>query len=156
DNRTHAVRARIGVAAHLFPRTFHDNGSIEDAMNGGVVMRTKTSELAVSGLTLSAALAICGTAAVAQEAEQVLDEIIVEAPWRVEREVVGRSASGAPIEEITLTRRIDISDLDLSQTADVGELETRIDDIASDSCDRLAEMFPLEDTDTRGCVDDAT
>jgi UrcA family protein len=125
------------------------------AMIRGVTMTANTYELAATGLVLAAALAVCSMPGVAQEAQPTLEEVIVEAPWLIEREVVGRSPTGARIEEISLTRRIDITDLDLTQTVDVSELESRIDSAARDSCDKLAEMFPLSNPDTRTCVDRA-
>lgn len=120
-------------------------------------MTANTSALPATLLSLAGAVAICSTPAIAQDDEPTLEEIIVEAPWLIEREVVGRSSVGAPIEEISLTRRVDFSDLDLTQTADVGELENRIDEIARDSCAKLEELFPLSTTqqDSRTCVDDA-
>lgn len=109
----------------------------------------------------TAALVIGAGSAVAQEREAgpqeqaQLEEITVTAPWLVRREVVGRTTTGAQLEEITLTRRVDYSDLDLTRTEDAQELERRIDQAARESCDVLAEEFPLADTDTRTCVENA-
>ena len=125
-------------------------------MHRGTTMTENIYALSARRFALTTAIAMCSIPVVAQEPEPTLEEIIVEAPWLVEREVVGRSSStGAPIEEISLTRRVDISDLDLTHTADVSEAERRIEGVARDSCDKLAEMFPLSGVDEPSCVDDA-
>ena len=88
--------------------------------------------------------------AIAQEAEEEIEEIVVEAPV-VRREVGRSSATGAKVEVIELKRRVNYADLDLSKHADVTELKTRIKTTARESCEKLNEMFPLEEpTGERG------
>lgn len=79
--------------------------------------------------------------AVAQQAGQTMEEVIVTAP--VERhQVVGRSlATGAKIEVIKLQRQVDYADLDLSRHKDVMELDNRIAAVAKESCEKLSRMF---------------
>lgn len=113
----------------------------------------KCSTLSVSALLVSllAGLTVSGPA-VAQKASQTLEEITVVAPRTVTRKTVGRASDGAKIELISLTRRVDYSDLDLAAHADVMTLQKRIDDIARQSCDDLAQMYPLSDDRTPECV----
>ena len=93
----------------------------------------------------------------ADEADKELEEIIVQAPISVERkELNSISDPIVKTELIELSRQVYIGDLDLSQYADVKELESRIELIAKDSCAKLAQMFPLNSSrskDARRCVD---
>lgn len=111
---------------------------------------------------LAAALALGGNTAAGQErgdeatSDGQIEEIVISAPWMARREVVERRTStGARIEEITLTRSVDYSDLELERTEDARELERRIEDVARQSCEVLADEFPLADTDTQSCVESA-
>ena len=83
--------------------------------------------------------------AVAQQANEEPEEVVVVgAP--IERHFEGgRSAIGAEIEIIELTRQVSYADLDLSKYADVGVMEQRIETIAKESCIQLNDMFRLED-----------
>jgi len=90
---------------------------------------------ATTGLVIKSDLAI------AQQAAEEIEEIVVEAP--VNRHQVGGPAIlGARIEVIELNQRVSYADLDLSKQADVSELETRIKITAKESCEQLSDMFP--------------
>lgn len=105
-------------------------------------------------LSLFAGFVITGTAT-AQQAGQGLEEITVVAPRAVTRTTVGRTNVGGKVELISLTRRVDYSDLDLAEHSDVMELQKRIDDIAKESCQDLAKLYPLSDPKTPDCVKEA-
>ncbi|MGD2128169.1 MAG: UrcA family protein [Lysobacterales bacterium] len=96
--------------------------------------------------------------ALADEKNQQMEEIVVQAPVSVERTAI-HSASDPTVktEVVELTRKVYIGDLDLSKYADVQELESRIRLVAQDSCKRLSDMFPLSDMhgDDRRCVEKA-
>jgi UrcA family protein len=81
-------------------------------------------------------------------------QITVIAP-RLVRQEVGRTNSGAPVEMISLTRRVDYKDLDLKQQVSVAELETRVKEVAEEACAQLARAYPLSDPQTPDCVKDA-
>ncbi|HUO91538.1 MAG TPA: UrcA family protein [Rhizomicrobium sp.] len=70
-------------------------------------------------------------------------EVTVTAPREVTRTRVGRSNIGAPIEDVAVTERVNIQDLDLKKTADVDELNRRVREAAADSCSELDRLFPL-------------
>lgn len=106
-------------------------------------------------LSLLAGLTIGSGAVVAQQAGQGLEEITVVAPRAVTRETVGRTNVGGKVELISLTRHVDYSDLDLAAHADVMELQKRVDDIAKESCEDLAKMYPLSESKTPDCVKEA-
>jgi UrcA family protein len=104
------------------------------------------SKLAMLGLVLS------GGAALAQQVE----EITVVAPHEIERRVVGRSKIGAPIEQISLTHRVDFSDLNLAKPDDLATLRQRVADEAKLACDELDKLYPLDRDRARNrrCVRD--
>jgi UrcA family protein len=81
-----------------------------------------------------------------------LEEIVVVAPRAVTRTVVGRTSTGGKVEEISLTRHVPFADLDLSRHADVMELEKRVADVAKESCEQLAKLYPLSPPDAPDCV----
>ena len=85
--------------------------------------------------------------AVAQQANEVMEEVVVEAPITVRQ--VGRTNFGAKIELIELKRRVNYADLDLSKHADVIELETRVETISKESCEKLSAMYPLDSATER-------
>jgi UrcA family protein len=112
----------------------------------------------------AALLALAATAlffktdpAIAQQAaEEVIEEIVVQAP--IVRRQVGRTAIGAKIEVIELSRRVSYADLDLNRPADVTELKTRIETTAKESCEQLSDMFPSNPSDRnelRRCTNQA-
>ena len=78
--------------------------------------------------------------AVAQQADE---EIIVRAS---EDRVVDVTPVGSQvtIKEIEVRLPVDTSDLDLSNSADVQELDTRIEAVAKESCQKLSDMSPLD------------
>lgn len=78
--------------------------------------------------------------AVAQQASEEIEEIIVRTP--IEHHEFGR-AVGVKAEIIELKRRVSFADLVLTKHADVNELDTRIEAAAKESCEKLSNMFPL-------------
>jgi UrcA family protein len=101
------------------------------------------------------AAAIVGArAADAQGADEDKLWITVHAP-RVSAEPVGRAASGATIELVSLVNRVSYSDLDLTMYVDVMELETRIHEAAQMACEQLAALRPLGGHDTPACAEQA-
>jgi UrcA family protein len=125
------------------------------------IMNTRLIFSFVSGafLALSATALVFKTdPAIAQQAaEEVIEEIVVEAP--IVRHQVGRTSIGVKIEVIELKRRVSYADLDLVKYADVNELKARIKTTAKESCEKLSDMFPLaEPTGGKGirsCTDKA-
>ena len=84
--------------------------------------------------------------AIAQQADEEIEEIVIEAPI-VRRQVGGSASIGAKFEVIKLTRQVSFADLDLSKQADVTELEARIGTTAKESCEKLSSMFPADPWD---------
>ncbi len=101
--------------------------------------------LAASGLVFKA------DPAVAQQASEVVDEVVVEAPITVRQ--VGRRNTGTKIELIELKRRVSYADLDLRKHADVTELETRVETVSKEACKKLFDMSPYNSaTEERLCT----
>ncbi len=70
-------------------------------------------------------------------------EIIVVAPEVVQRKTVGRAtATGAPIEVISISRRVSYADLNLSKHEDTDELKKRIAETAKAACKQLDTLYP--------------
>lgn len=112
------------------------------------ICRAAAITLLASGLGLTAATAN------AQQSTESLEEIVIlEAPVEVRYPDANRSV-GSPREAVELRRRVSYADLDLTRSADVNELEDRIDVTAEETCERLAEMFSpyMDSGETRTCV----
>lgn len=108
---------------------------------------------AASLVTIGASvLGLC--AASAQQSGQKIEEITVTAPWSVGKEVVNQTPTGKD-ELVSLTRYVYYGDLDLAKHADVMALEKRVSDIAKESCDQLAKMYPLSGQNPPNCVEKA-
>jgi UrcA family protein len=70
------------------------------------------------------------------------EEVSVVAPGMVQRKIVGRSTIGAPIETISLSRRVSYGDLDLTKQSDVEKLGKRIRNTARLACEQLDNLYP--------------
>jgi len=105
-------------------------------------------------LALTAAFSTGPTARAQQQAAPIMEEVVVVAPRLFRREQVGRAASGAPIERISVTRRVSYSDLDLKLHADVMELERRVADMSKEACEQTDTLFRLENLEpsTAECI----
>jgi UrcA family protein len=86
--------------------------------------------------------------AIAQQATEGIEEIVVEAPFV---RLQGKRMAGSIIKAdvIEFRRRVGYDDLDLSKYADVTELKTRIETTAKESCEKLSDMFPPDPSDRR-------
>ena len=67
------------------------------------------------------------------------EEVIVTAPPYVQK----RSAIGAPIEDVSMSREVVIGDLDLRTGWGVREMRNRISYTARTLCNRLNVMYPV-------------
>ena len=99
--------------------------------------RTISVVLAFTGFFIAADLVV---------AQDVTEEIIVRSPIErnAERIPIGSSVT---TETIELNRYVSFADLDLAKYEDVEKLDTRINAIAKESCQKLSEMFPLDRSD---------
>jgi UrcA family protein len=93
--------------------------------------------LAFTGLFFAANLAV---------AQQVTEEIVVKsAVERTEARIpIGSSVTTQTVE---LNRSVGFDDLDLSKHEDVEKLDTRISEVAEESCQELSDMFPFDRSD---------
>jgi UrcA family protein len=111
------------------------NSNTERKMNNtGSIHRTLSLALAFTGGLIASNIAV---------AQNSTEEVIIRAP--LERtEVTSSPGSIVKTEIVELSRYVRFSDLDLTRPEDVAELDSRIEDIAEDSCQKLSDMFPLD------------
>ena len=88
----------------------------------------------------AAAVLLAVASAGAQESEQ----ITIVAPHSIQHKQVGRTSSGIPIEQISLSHRVGYSDLDLTKPADVALLKKRVEAAAVQGCKELDKLYPLD------------
>ncbi|HYM35153.1 MAG TPA: UrcA family protein [Steroidobacteraceae bacterium] len=104
-------------------------------------------------LTTALGLALAGGAVVA--AENVTN-ITIEAQ---RSQVVGRSALGAPIELVTISRHVNYADLDLVTPAGAAALEKRVGNTATELCKKLDRIYPYTakgTESTQSCIKKAS
>jgi UrcA family protein len=103
-------------------------------------LRYSCATLAAVG-ALVGALAIPIGSAAAQTTYETREQITVTPPY-VQHRTIGRSYTGAPIEELSLSRVVDLSDLDLSRWSDVQMLDSRVRQAAYSACNQLNREYP--------------
>ena len=99
-------------------------------------MRSSTF-LVAAAVGVSAA-ALVSTGAVAQTMEQVT----VQATRNVNTKVVGKTSSGVPIKEVSLSYGVSTAGLDLATVAGAEELDQRINDAALAACQEVGRQYP--------------
>jgi UrcA family protein len=115
-------------------------------------MDKKNSTRRKMRLVILSVAALVGAAMASESAiaQKDVEIIIVTAPREVHK-VVGRSPSGVPVEEISISYEVGIADLDLTTSSGLAELETRIGNAAKLACWALNKVTPLIPTDP-SCV----
>jgi UrcA family protein len=102
------------------------------------------------------ALMLSATPVVAQDYrsgvyDDSMERVIITAP----RPPHERSAIGAPIVDVAISREIRVDDLDLRTGYGVRMLERRVSDTAHDLCRRLDMRYPIATSDSPPCFEAA-
>jgi UrcA family protein len=97
--------------------------------------------LAAAGALVGALATPIGSAGAQTTYRTTTEEITIIAP-HVHHRTIGRSYTGVPVEELSLSRGVDYSDLDLSRWGDVQVLDYRIRQAAYGACDTLNREYP--------------
>jgi UrcA family protein len=108
------------------------------------------------GFPLAIALAMSGTAAVAQQSDQTPGAQIEAG--KVQQTIVQLSEYGTPIERFWVDRKVSYADLDLATTAGSAELMRRVTEAAKEGCAQVhaADPVDLSDMDDAACLKTAT
>lgn len=122
-------------------------------------LRYSCAAFAAAGALVGALTIPTGSAA-AQTTYTTREEITITPPY-VEHRPLGRTYSGVPVEELSLSRPVDYSDLDLSRWEDVQMLNDRIRQAAYATCNELnreypESLYPAYQSSDRDCVVRAT
>jgi hypothetical protein len=99
-------------------------------------MKTIFMKVAVGAV----ASGLVGGIAVAQD--QNMEEITVQGTRMVTTKVDGRTSSGIPIHEVSLSYGVIIKGLDLASHAGFMEAEKRVKDVAETACKELVKRYP--------------
>jgi UrcA family protein len=106
-----------------------------------LALRYSCTALAAAGALAGALTIPAGPAAAQMTYRTTTGEITIIAP-HVQRRELGRSGTGIPIEELSLSRGVNYSDLDLSRWDDVQLLDDRIRHAAYSACRELNRQYP--------------
>lgn len=113
-------------------------------------MKSKARSVLVA-VAVFAGLGAIAAPAIAQDK----DEIIV-VPYGIQRYDEGqRTASGARVQTLTLSRYVSTEGLDLRRDSDVDALYERIEYTAREACRDLDRAADISTTSDRACVRDA-
>jgi UrcA family protein len=149
----------MGVARLRHASGFRPIGTEQHAVNDGrlysqlpeAAVKTHFSRvfsmacLAVPLVAISMPLLTPQAVAQPSTTPTIFPEIFVVAPREVERNVVSRpynASTRIPVEEVTLTRVVFFDDLDLTKSADIDTLRTRVKDMATEACKELDQISP--------------
>ena len=104
----------------------------------------------------------CGVscvAAVSAQARPSEEQVTVESPYTIRQQVVRPAMFGEMQEtQVSVDQDVSYADLDLSKTADLDTMKSRIRQAAKDSCNELDRKFPRTiyiPAFGRNCVKDA-
>lgn len=97
---------------------------------------------------------LVGGIAVAQN--QNMDEITVQGTRMVTTKVVGKTYSGIPINDISISYGVIIKGLDLASHAGFMEAEKRVKDVAETACKELGRRYPNGSPSEAECAKAAT
>lgn len=111
-------------------------------------MARKVTFSKIASLSVLAGCALAGGTATAQPMEVVT----VEAASEI---VIGRSPSGAPIKEIKIKSTVSYADLDLTTDAGAKELEKRIRETATSTCNQIRLDLEAPGSTVEKCIRDA-
>lgn len=112
---------------------------------------TSTKTLSKNVLSMSMIAAGCALAGAA--IAQPMEVVTVEAAREI---IIGQSAIGAPIKEITIKSRVSYADLDLTTEAGAAELAKRIRDTAESTCKEIKVDLRAQASTLEKCIKDAT
>ncbi len=93
-------------------------------------------------VAVSVAAALVAGVAVAQGVAEVKVEATRVISGGMTAKTVGRSSSGVPIKEISLSYRVSSEGLDLSTKTGAAALEQRVKDAAADACKEIGRQYP--------------
>src|SRR3954468_19789833 len=87
--------------------------------------------------------AFCAGAPRARAQEQSEEITVHDAPYTIQRQVFGRALARETVtEKVRVGKAVNISDLNLSNPADVEKMKQRINQAAFDACGQLHSRFP--------------
>ncbi len=105
---------------------------------------------------IAAALAGLVTSAVAGSAfAQTTPEVVVSSAKVVEKSA-GRTTSGIPIVDVSLSYGVSAAGLDLASASGAREFEKRVSDAAMDACKELGKRYPNSTPTDAQCAKTAT
>ena len=104
--------------------------------------------LTFAPLLIAAAATVAGGSAFGQAMEVVTVEAVREI-------VVGKTAIGAPIKELSIRSRVSYADLDLTTAAGLEALQKRVKDTATSTCKEIKVDVPAEGSTVEKCIKEA-
>ena len=108
-------------------------------------MRAILMKVAAAGAVASV---LASGAAIAQNAE----EVTVQAKRAVTAKVVGRTSSGVPIVDVSLSYGVSVAGLDLTSSAGADELSKRVNDAAQAACKEIGRQYPNAEPSDAECA----
>jgi len=83
---------------------------------------------------------------------QNLEEITVQGTRMVTTKLVGRTSTGIPINDVSLSYGVSTAGVDLTSHAGVMELEKRVHEVAESACKELGKRYPQSTPSDADCA----
>lgn len=118
-------------------------------------MNTKTHRSSImKRLVISAGAAIITTLMLGGVASAAapLDQITVQASRNLTVKHLGKSSSGIPIDEISLSVYVKTAGLDLATSSGLNAMEKRIHAAADSACREIGRLYPFAETSDAECA----
>jgi len=93
---------------------------------------------------LGIGIAVAASMALDVAVAQGLQEIVVSAKRVITVTPAGKSASGVPFVDMSISYGVSYAGLDLASAAGAAEIEKRVNDAAKEACKEIAAQHPLE------------
>jgi len=88
----------------------------------------------------------------AHASAQNAQEIKVQAKRAMNTKVVGRTSSGVPIVNVSLSYGVSVADLDLTSSSGAAEVARRVNDAAQAACKEIGRQYPDATPSERECT----
>jgi len=92
------------------------------------------------GLGVVASICLGSSVVIAQD----LQEIVVTGRGEVAVKPAGKTATGVPIVDMSITYGVSYAGLDLASAAGAAEIEKRVNDAAKEACKEISAKRPLQ------------
>ncbi len=106
----------------------------------------------MKSLTLVAAGVLACLSGLAAASETKVEEVLVQAKREMTTKLVGKTSTGIPILDISLSYGVSTEGIDIATHAGYEEMQKRVNDAASAACEEIGRQYPGSTPDDATCA----